>query len=241
MAPDNSPGISEVYISPELKRQTEFCFQLYQTAVSIYPELNKVKMVSASESNNEADYTPIRYPAFCFIDDDDMPVVGIQYEVEGFWQELVQQRPFAVSIFMEKLGLPPDTPFKYPDIIPLFVLGHELRHAAQYLREYLPNKSEPKKHWDHDVENEETCLLVINDPELIPALMTKEKMLSVFQEDQANWEKQGIKSVEDLMRLQELSYRNTPMESYADNFSAQLLTIVLEGHQVEANLPYINN
>lgn len=140
-------------------------------------------------------------------------------------------RSAAVEIMANKLGVA----FENIDakILNLLIFLHEVGHGKDYISNYRGNaayssREDADNEWHKHFEHQLKSLPV---PGLDPTdlrLMLKE--LGGWQAFKAHYtnlnsvfNKYNIQNEEDLLRVQEVEYRNLPHESYADDFASKVL------------------
>lgn len=131
------------------------------------------------------------------------------------------------------LGIKPEE--MTPDLIRMFIIAHELGHAADYVKSYEQNpeyqggeKDQAAEAWD---EHYEANLLMMPvrgyDPvdlrEELKKYTTLDGFLDQFPEVKRNIDLGAVKTLDDLIQAQEEAYRSSVYESYADDFAAKFL------------------
>jgi len=119
-----------------------------------------------------------------------------------------------------------------PKLLRLFIIAHEIGHASDYVKNYETNPdyegSDAAEEWDLHYEANLLTLPVPGfDPVDLHEELSKYSGLEDFLRANPNVAKtidtSKVRTVQDLIDTQEVAYRTSAYESYADNFAAAFL------------------
>ncbi len=153
---------------------------------------------------------------------------GLHHEVvinthDGWehYRDLMQTRPIGVKLSAEKAGVPLE---QFDEkILAAFIFAHELGHSLDYLRNW-PNVEDLKR---ERVQQLATLPWPGYTPPIIRAFFEKEVGKQYLRDKADAMQALGI-TVDTIVHRQEVAYRATPFEDFADRFAARIL----------AHLPY---
>ncbi len=143
---------------------------------------------------------------------------------------LLHLRRRAVEINAEMLGIAPEQ--MTPELFHAFIVAHELGHATDFLRNY---QSDPTvSGWEGSEEmamHRREILKTLpagNVPpgdlaEILSGMHSLDAALSLYPGLKKHPRFYEIKTIEDLLAIQEEEYRASEPERYADAFAARLL------------------
>lgn len=159
-----------------------------------------------------------------------VPTVHIVEKDEAHLDQLMKTRRFSVQQVAALLGIKPST--ITPNTLRLFIVAHEMGHAKDYIRNYATNPAyspkEADEAWDLHYESNLSVLPIEGlDPSELHELVRKYEALDDLLSDYPSWlailETLSITNLEDLIRAQEIAYRSSEYERYADEFATQTL------------------
>lgn len=161
-----------------------------------------------------------------------VPTIFIVSEENGeHTQNLMSARQASAKMASEMLGIS----FKdmSPRLLKMFIIAHELGHAADYVINYLTN---PEYKNTNDADEAWNLHYVVNlyslpIPELDPPQLSEEleragslsRFIQMHPESTRTIEINQVKTSQDLLNLQEHAYRASIYEQYADNFATAFL------------------
>lgn len=145
--------------------------------------------------------------------------------------KILQDRKSSNEIVASLLGM--EFEKLTPELLRLFIIAHELGHATDYIKNYESNPSyanvaEASEEWDMHYEVNLSSLPV---PHFDPAQLTEKiagysnikEFVIDYPEAKSYVQSEEITTLEQLLHDQEVAYRNSPYEKYADNFAAKFL------------------
>lgn len=226
--------------APELVHRVAICMDLHAQAIWLYPELKGLGVVSASADRKQKWYRATRYPGYFSLDEDENPVISVQFQDPDYYRKMMRRRPHVLDEMLRMMDLKPGILAEYPDLVPLLVYGHELGHAFHFETEFAGKRSDhfhPGLRWSNE-RDAELATLPIPGRDMLPSRMTVAGIEPYYYANKAAWNDQGIGSVRELMRHQEEAYRHLPQERFADTFAARLLMLCPVPHAV---LPELAN
>ncbi len=159
-----------------------------------------------------------------------VPTISIVSEQAEHMQKLMETRRSSAERVADMLGIE----FKdmTPNLLRQFIITHELGHAVDYVRNYETNPdyqgADAAEEWDlHYEANLLTMPVSGMDPTDLRKEVSEFDNLSGFLEVHPAVVKTintgEIKTLQDLLDFQELAYRSSEYESYADNFATDFL------------------
>lgn len=197
---------------------------LLNRVVKDYPSLSsiKVRFVSPEEEPNTGgffDRVIIDQKTF-------IPIIFIVKREAKHIKRIMRVRRFSNKLVANMLGI--NTERLTPELLRKFIILHELGHAKDFENNYQRN---PKY---HDLEASEewemhykSSLFSLPVNELDPAELYEEvsrfKDLEEFLKEHPvvakRIDREKVKTLDDLLAAQELAYRASPYEKYADDFA----------------------
>lgn len=156
-----------------------------------------------------------------------IPTIFIVSEDKEHMEKLMQSRKESAKRTAQMLGI--DFLDLTPTLLKQFIVAHELGHAADYIKNYETNPdykgAEAAEEWEMHYD---ANLMTMPVPDYAPAELMKEMakhndLKSFIKAHPEISRTNEIKTLEDLLKKQELAYRTSPYESYADNFAANFL------------------
>ena len=206
--------------------------QVWAIVLEEYPELTILQMEKLMPAKE--DFLQYTGGEFIASTDSEKPLVRIVLGDIKHLESLRAVRNDSVKIVLEKLGLALEK--VDAKILNLLIFLHEVGHGRDYIVNYLNNPIYPDKDASNDdwYEHYENQLNALPVPGLDPTdLRIRLKELGGLQAFRVSYpeldlifQKHNIQNEEDLLRVQEVAYRNLPHESYADDFACK----VLRGH-----------
>lgn len=193
-----------------------------------YPELSVVKVERFSPSD--------MYDMGGFFDFDIdthgniTPKVCVSEGDPELLRPLLDIRQSSVKLNADLLGVPSTA--LTPEILQLFIIAHEFGHSQDFVRNYQndPHLSGPEAIEEMD-SHRYSALASLPVPNISPTDLIRE--LAGIQDIDAVVEKYPeikkhpnaiqVRSIQDLIELQEREYRETPPERYADEFARTFL------------------
>ena len=153
-----------------------------------------------------------------------VPTIFIVTEQTNHMVALMKNRQTSIEMSASMLALSFEN--MTPRLLRLFIIAHELGHATDYIKNY--EKYGGIQEWR---EHYEANLLLLPVTGLDPAELQSEisgcksleEFFSVFPSLRKSINLLGIKTLSELQRAQEIAYRTSPYESYADNFAAEFI------------------
>ena len=158
------------------------------------------------------------------------PEVFIVSESQEHAQKLKNTRESSAKKVAEMLGI--DFSKLTPELFKKFIIAHEFGHASDYIKNYESNPvyqtTKAAEEWKLHTES---VLSLLPFPGVAPSDLYEEILkfntLTEFVKAHPETEKtiniNEIKTLQDLLHAQELAYRSSPYESYADKFAADFL------------------
>lgn len=168
-----------------------------------------------------------------------VPTIFIVSENQEHMNRLKDTRQSSSARVADMLGI--DFSQLSPNLLRQFIIAHELGHASDYVKNYETNPdyqgSDAAEEWDLHYE---ANLLTMPVPSFDPVDLLEELSsfdnLEDFLKANPNLSKTinigEIKTKQDLLNAQEITYRTSVYESYADNFA----TDFLKNNAVELNI-----
>lgn len=159
-----------------------------------------------------------------------VPTIFIVSKDQEHMRKLRNTRQSSAQRTADMLGI--DFSKLTPNLLRQFIIAHEIGHASDYVKNYETNPdyqgAEAAEEWGmHYSANLSTMPVPGFDPVGLLEETAKFYNLQAFlgaHPNIANTINTGeIKSLQDLLRAQEVAYRSSVYESYADNFAANFL------------------
>lgn len=159
-----------------------------------------------------------------------VPTIFIVSEDQEHLLKLKNTRRSSVQNTADMLGIH----FSHlsPNLLRQFIIAHEIGHASDYVKNYETNPdyqgSDAAEEWDLHYE---ANLLTMPVPGFDPVDLREEistfgdlkEFLSVHPNVAKTINTSEIKTLQDLLHAQEIAYRTSAYESYADNFATNFL------------------
>ncbi|PIR41968.1 MAG: hypothetical protein COV30_00890, partial [Candidatus Yanofskybacteria bacterium CG10_big_fil_rev_8_21_14_0_10_37_15] len=159
-----------------------------------------------------------------------VPAIFIVSENQEHMRKLKDTRRSSVQIIADMLGI--DFSQLSPILLRQFIILHEIGHANDYVKNYENNPdyqgANAAEEWDlHYEANLLTMPVPGFDPVDLREKVSRFSDLREFLDAYPNVAKKmnidEIKTLEDLLHAQEIAYRTSAYESYADNFAIDFL------------------
>lgn len=228
--------ISEVSSSPEFKTDDE-TLSLLELVVKQNPALAHVEVhfVNPEDEPNTGGF-------FRRIQTDENTVTPAIFIVEKdrtHLNNLLRLRRSSAEIVAGLLGI--EFRNLTPDTLRKFIICHELGHATDYVNNYESNpeltNNQAADEWDMHYQS---VLMTLPVPGLNPAQLKVEsrKYVNVASFLKTRLDMDGGKkqtnyaSIGELQHAQEVAYRESSYENYADNFAADFI----KGNAVKLNI-----
>lgn len=220
----------EYSIEPVMEKEakgSEHIQRLLDLAIARVPELAKTQLRRFSPENDfdaggyydfETDADGLPRPTINISEGDAellLPLLAIR-------KHSIEQNAQLLGILVEKVTL---------TLLQLFIIAHELGHIADYEKNYRADETlsgwEAVDEMDFQREMAMGMLPIPNtDPTKLAGLVygihSLEDVKRLFPKNNIE-NTEGISTIDDLLRAQEIAYRATPMEEYADRFAAKML------------------
>lgn len=203
--------------------------QIWAIILEEYPEFAILQMEKLMPT--EEDFLQYTGGEFVASTTSEKPLVRIILGDIKHLDSLRTTRSDSVKIVLEKLGLALEN--IDVKILNLLIFLHEVGHGRDYIVNYLNNPDYPDRDAANDdwYEHYENQLNTLPVPRLDPSdLRLQLKELGGLQSFRIHhpeldlmFQKYDIQTEEDLLRVQEVAYRNLPYESYADDFACKIL------------------
>lgn len=169
-----------------------------------------------------------------------IPTIFIVSKNQEHMSRLKQTRQKSAARVAELLGI--DFAELSPELLRQFIIAHELGHASDYVKNYETNPdfhgSDAVEEWElHYEANLLTMPVPGLDPVELREVLSQFDNLEDFLESNPNLKNtintNEIKNLQDLINLQETTYRNSEYERYADNFATKFL----QENSADLNIP----
>lgn len=201
---------------------------LLHSIVRDYPYLSHVEVIFISpkdEPNTGGFFHRVQIDKDTFV-----PTIYIVSEDQEHLQRLKSVRESSARRVAELLGI--DFSELTPSLLRNFIIAHEIGHASDYVKNYEKNPAYKDRvisdEWDlHYQANLFTLPVPGFDPvdlrDEVSRYESIEECLRERPELKNVVSMYKIKKIEDLLSIQELAYRHSTYESYADNFATDFL------------------
>lgn len=208
----------------------DYYTKAYDLAVRTRPLLRQTEIVIG---------TPVKYPILTyttgFLEDVSKtqpagPKIVLTDPTNFDLNQLKYHRDGLIRHVAEKLAVPVSRLLSEPDLFHLHTFFHELGHADDYLNRSILA-------FAMGLSDEEIAKTFIEQRKeemgQLPVRMSVQTLLSryksgwlndYFERNKASYQRQGIESINELIKAQETAYVNSPMEATAHNFAADLIT-----------------
>ncbi|MCF6276595.1 MAG: hypothetical protein L3J07_01965 [Candidatus Magasanikbacteria bacterium] len=190
--------------------------------------LSHVEVVTISpedEPNTDGFFHRVQVGENVFI-----PTIFIVSENKEHLQKLKDVRESSAKEVADMLGISFEN--MTPNLLRQFIIAHELGHATDYIKNYETNPdfegADAAEEWSsHYNANLYTLPVPGFDPVDLREEMAKftnlEEFLLANPDVYRIVKTSNIKTLQDLLNAQELAYRNSSYENYADNFATDFL------------------
>lgn len=159
-----------------------------------------------------------------------LPTIFIVSENQEHMNRLKDTRQSSAARVASMLGI--DFSQLSPKLLRLFIIAHELGHASDYIKNYETNPeyqvTDAAEEWDLHYESNLLTMPVPGfDPVDLREELSRFDSLEDFLKANPNLSKTistgEIKTKQDLINAQEIAYRTSAYESYADDFATDFL------------------
>jgi len=225
----------EKEVSPKLKK-------LFKVALKENPELAKAQF---------RQFPPIdKYDAGGYFElennmqGDVVPVLFLSEGKAELLTPLLKIRKESIKINASSLGI--DSKEMTPELLQLFIVAHELGHIKDYMVNYEADPDLSAEEAAQEMYfHRDSVLGHLPIPELSPTHLAGELQAETNLQDvikqypiiKKHPKFKELKTIEDLLRLQEEEYRMSVPEKYADDFAVDLL----KRHADEIDLPMLKS
>lgn len=220
------------FVLPDMAREWQELNPQVEMLLSIvrkeYPELADVelKVFSPEDEFDGGGY----YKFFEDADGQPLPVICISAGDPRFLAPLMAIRRSSIEINAEMLGIEYEK--MTLELLQLFIIAHEFGHIKDFKINFQADSN--LQGWEAvDIMEyqRDAVLSMLPAKNISPTHLasklrdakTLEDAIKLFPEIMVYPKFHEIKSVGDLLRAQEIEYRSSPPESYADTFAAGLL------------------
>lgn len=219
----------EVSLQEYLKQENDdlSVFNLLKQMVRVNPFLANVKIVFIShdtEPNTGGTFDIVKVDEHALA-----PIISIVENNKEHMERVLRERRSSIELVARKLGIPFEK--MTPELLRIFIISHELGHASDYIKNYQlnPNYGSVEgavEDWNVHYEATISSLPVSDlDPSQLKDRLNKYSSIKEFIADfpETRIDTQKITSLGQLLHEQEVAYRNSPYEKYADDFAANFL------------------
>lgn len=199
--------------------------KLYQHVLTDNPELDQLGIeIATKEQYPKLEYTG----GFWRRPDLNNPNSRIVIEASGtkHYESLLQEREISARAAAEMLGINFSILQQHPDILAMFVFVHELGHAKDFIINYLNNPNVVNAvaaNRGKKITEMNSLPVPGKSPVEIKKMANSGELEKYYMKYLFHYREKGVFSSEELLKIQEESYRNLPSESYADRFATQTL------------------
>lgn len=200
--------------------------EIWRRVLINHPELSNVEIIIPE--NSQLAYTG---GEFLLPDDDNLnPAIVVLPASDSIYERLKTERPLAIKIAADLLGRQVEE--MSGEDIKKFIFLHEIGHVYDFLKNF---ESDPQIGKDYAIDawnmlrEEQLASLPVPglDPNDLAVALEGAKDLSEFVKNNSGLEVRlgelKINTIKELLFAQEMGYRNTPKESFADRFAANFL------------------
>jgi hypothetical protein len=140
-------------------------------------------------------------------------------------ENLRERRATSLRMSAELLGIPFEA--MSAELVRWFIVLHEVGHAYDYANNYQ-TEQEPVVTWDEQYEAQLQSLPVPGvDPVDLQLIIAEtggfDQYLATYPKVQKTCKKHNVTTSAELVALQEVAYRQMPVEAYADSFAADFM------------------
>ncbi len=159
-----------------------------------------------------------------------IPTIFIVSENQEHMRKLKDTRHSSAQRVADMLGI--NFSQLSPSLLRQFIIAHEIGHASDYIKNYETNPdyqgTNAVEEWDLHYESNLLTMPVPGfDPVDLYEKLSKFNDLKQFLNANPNVTRtintDEIKTLQDLLHAQEIAYRTSPYESYADTFATNFL------------------
>jgi hypothetical protein len=229
-APNPQSAIENNSVKVNFEGLTEQQNRLVVRMIETYPILSnvKVKLFKPLDELNVGGFYDLSL-------DENGKCICTIYVSEGgpeVLKPIFEKLRATVAVNAEQLGITVDQ--MTPEILQLFIMAHEFGHIVDFIKNYKDeNSSTDENAVDEMQYHRESSLSILPVPFVYPGDLamklekhpniTRQELFELFPSLENFSEKVFISGASDLLSFQERWYRNTPSESYADNFAVNFL------------------
>lgn len=193
------------------------------------PDLSRVEVVF--DSDHEKIYSGGSFNVIEVEEGVFIPTISINnaMDIEKI-KQLFRFRKFSVEIISKMMGI--DSDAMTPELLRIYIILHEFGHALDFIKNYEQNEEygegEAVEAWDFHYDSNKSLFPYegMDPAELLEEIMTYDsfdQFLEAHREQFEKFDLKNIESLKDLMLAQEIAYRSSPFEKYADDFALKFL------------------